>query len=124
LANKTLFYKYYLPLLTWALIILTLSLLPGNKFPNAPFSGFDIFVHAVFYFLLSFLLARAFFVQFPFLAYYKLLLAAFLIASLFEIGIEIIQEFFIATRTGQLSDIAANTTGITIGLYTTKLYYG
>jgi VanZ family protein len=74
--------------------------------------------------MLSFLLARALFVSFPFNSYNKLLGTAFLIASVFGIGIEIIQEFFIITRTGQFADVAANTLGAILGLYTTKLFYG
>lgn len=44
--------------------------------------------------------------------------------SIYGVVIELIQEFFITSRTGEVKDILANTVGILLGLSATKLFYG
>ncbi|NUM49864.1 MAG: VanZ family protein [Flavobacteriales bacterium] len=98
--------------------------MPGNKLPEVPFSGFDLFVHAMFYLVLSFLGGRFVFVFYPFAAYITLLIVSFGITSIYGVAIELIQEFFITSRTGEVKDILANTIGVLLGLSATKLFYG
>jgi len=101
-----------------------LSFLPGNKLPEVPFSGFDLFVHAMFYLVLSFFGGRFIFVFYPFAASITLLIISFVVMSIDGVVIELIQEFFITSRTGEVKDILANTVGILLGLSATKLFYG
>lgn len=78
----------------------------------------------MFYLVLAFLGGRFAFVFYPFAAYTTLLIVTFGITSTFGLAIELIQEFFITSRTGEVKDILANTIGVLLGLSASKLFYG
>jgi VanZ family protein len=97
----------------WLIIILILSLIPGNRLPGIPlFPHIDKAVHAVMYFGLTLLLVRP-------LSYLRLRRPyawALLICLTIGILVEISQEYMAVNRSGNWPDVAANLTGTLLGI--------
>jgi VanZ family protein len=100
----------------WALVILWLSLMSGNKLPRINIPNLDKAVHFTFYFILSLLMFYGWMKQdrFP-LLHIRPFLFILCIAIAYGILIEIAQETFTTTRHFELLDVAANSVGATIG---------
>lgn len=100
---------------SWALIIIILSVMPTNELNSQMLSIVpyeDKILHFVFYGIFSFLLIRAL------LIYYKnsrpswlLALATFIIIFLFGMTLEIIQDKFTSYRQGDVLDMVFNLGG-------------
>ncbi len=116
--------RYAMPAFVWAGIIAVLSLLPGSNLPVSPFHGFDKLVHAIFYLVLTFLILRALCRFFPLTPYTVLVLMTGIGVFFFGGGIELLQEFLVPGRSGQVSDLFANTAGILGGIYASSLVCG
>lgn len=97
----------------WLLIILTLSLIPGNKLPGIPiFPHFDKVVHAAMYFGLAILLIKPLQENLESRSYLWALLICFVIGLL----VELIQEYLALNRSGSWLDGMANISGATLGV--------
>lgn len=97
----------------WLLIILTLSLIPGNKLPGIPiFPHFDKVVHAAMYFGLAILLIKPLQENLESRSYLWALLICFVIGLL----VELIQEYLALNRSGSWLDGMANISGAILGV--------
>jgi VanZ family protein len=98
----------------WLVIILYLSLMPGDGLPRVPLFAiphFDKLIHLGFYFVLTLLLIR------PFSALtHRPYMYSLVTASLLSGLVEILQEKIAVLRHGDLYDFLANLTGILIAL--------
>lgn len=104
--------RFWKPLL-WLLIILIMSLIPGNKLPGLPvFPHFDKVVHAAMYFGLAVLLIK----PFRLIKVSRSYLWSFLICMMAGSLIELSQEYLAIKRSGSWIDEMANITGTLIGL--------
>lgn len=107
------FFKNYYKSLISLLLIFILCFLPGNTIDNSNFSdipGFDKLVHFGMYFLFSFFLLKDLKNNLKFLKI-QLLLIIFSFTFVMGGSIEIIQDFFIPGRSGNLYDLSADLGG-------------
>jgi len=107
----------HLPWSIWLCILLVLSLLPGDKLPEIEFSLFrlDIFVHLIFYSILTFLMLIGFKIKKnePF---FKSIVLIVMTTVVIGFSIELLQGNFIANRYFSYADILANSIGTVLGL--------
>ncbi|MGM0647948.1 MAG: VanZ family protein [Bacteroidota bacterium] len=109
--------KHYWPVLSWAAFIVLLTLLPGSLLPTAPSSWtklpLDKLVHAVLFFVFTFLLFQSFKRQYSstFLRSYTIL-AGIIIGIVFGIITESLQSIINAGRSAELYDILADAVGV------------
>lgn len=110
--------RYFLPAVVWSLIIVWIISLPPAIIPKTPFLNiphFDKLVHAfifaVFIVLLNYGLIR----QSSFWTRKYLYTISLVIGVIYGAGTEWIQLHFIAGRTGEWWDFAANITGCLAG---------
>ena len=110
-APKRYFY-FYLPIF-WMLLILTLSIIPLQQLPKIEFDliGVDKLVHAFFYFVLTYLWHRVWSNSNPSLSAKQKTIFSLLIALLYGLGIEIVQEYGVRNRHFEWDDVVANCTG-------------
>ena len=111
----------------WAFLILVLAMMPGSSAAPKYFLGlvpFDKFLHFLMYLILVFLLANGFLKQHSFrkLNYYPLV-SALIIASLYGMILEVLQEALTYDRSFELADILANFTGCLAGSALFTLIY-
>ncbi len=114
-------FRKLIPALLWALFILILCGLPGNDIPRLTFLDWmkpDKIVHLVLFGTLSFLLIKAFVEQttYPSLIQRAKLLSI-IIASIYGVVIEVLQETIFIGRTGDVFDALADSVGAFIGLW-------
>lgn len=104
----------------WTLTVAVLCLVSFSKMPKVGISGADKYVHATFHFV---------FVILWFLALFRMrklkntLLKVLLFSIAFGILIEFLQEILTKTRTADVLDVAANTTGAIVAVLGLYLYY-
>jgi VanZ family protein len=109
------FFRNVLPALLWALFIAILCGIPGRDIPHSSFLellAFDKWVHATVFFILVYLLLRAFRKEGSpeFLKRHAVFIA--LLVSIFYGGIlEILQEAVFSERSADLYDFIANSFG-------------
>lgn len=112
-------FRHFLPSISWAAIILFLSLTPSNQMPELniwAFLSFDKFAHMFFYALFSLQLIIAFKKQNSIcLLKYSAVLIAFLLSFSYGALTEFLQYFMFEGRTADYWDILANTTGAFFG---------
>jgi glycopeptide antibiotics resistance protein len=123
--NK-MFWRYNWPAFAWALIILILCGLPGDRFPELTFLEWlkpDKIVHLVLFGVLCFLLLRGFNRQNNFSVLNKNSIALALLISISYGGIvELLQTYVFIHRSGDIRDAAANAIGALIGYWIYKKY--
>ena len=83
----------WLPLVNWLIIIFFLSSLTGNKIPNLSRYSLDKLVHFIEYFILGFLMIRAFIDSFPNMNLTKALLLSIILCALYAASDELHQKF-------------------------------
>ena len=104
--------RFWKPVL-WLIIILILSLIPGNRLPGIPlFPHFDKLVHAAMYFGLAVLLIK----PLNNLPLRRPYIWAVLVCIVIGIVIEFSQEYMAVNRSGNWHDEAANLTGSLLGI--------
>lgn len=104
--------------IVWVIIIFILCNMKPSELPSASyfFKGFDKFVHGSFFFVLTFLLSRGFYLQtkFPLLKLLPVTFATFI--CLFYGGlIELIQLKVFTYRSGEWADFIADAIGTFLG---------
>lgn len=97
--------------LFWAGIILYLCLIKISELPEIKIPYIDKFIHAFFYFVFSLLWFYAFRFYFRKQSRAKLLRIVFFMALFFGVAIELFQTYFTVYRSGDITDIFANTSG-------------
>lgn len=97
--------------LSWAAFILYLCLIRISEMPEVKVPYIDKFIHAFFYLVFSLLWFYALRFYYRKQSRTKLLKIVFFMALLFGIAIELFQTFFTTYRSGDITDVFANTTG-------------
>jgi VanZ family protein len=103
--------------ISWALVILVLSAMPGRDLPRVDLLHADKLAHLVVYFVLFVLLSYWMHAK---ESQYSLL-KAFLIASVFGVLMEFMQDTFFPERFFDWADAAANSLGALFGIVIIKL---
>ena len=114
-------FKKLIPALLWALFILGLCALPGTAIPELSFLDWlkpDKIVHLVLFGVQSYLLIKAFLAQTanPFLKT-RARLVSVTLSCIYGVVVELIQEYFIPTRRGDVFDSLADGLGAFMGLW-------
>lgn len=115
------FLRYHLPTLLWAIFIMVICAIPGNRIPKLSFLEWlkpDKIVHLLVFGLLSILLLRSFLntgAIYP--DEKKIAIIAIIICILYGALVEVLQYFVFINRSGDLRDALANTIGVFIGLW-------
>lgn len=102
--------------LSWAGFILYLCLIRISELPEVKIPYVDKIVHVFFYFVFSVLWFYTFRFYFRKQSRAKLLKIVFIMAFLFGVTIELFQTFFTNYRTGDVTDVMANTSGILLAI--------
>ncbi|HRH64813.1 MAG TPA: VanZ family protein [Bacteroidia bacterium] len=118
------FLRFHLPTLAWAIFILIICGIPGDKIPELTFWQWlkpDKIVHLLIFGLLSFLMIRSFRVQSTVdLLRKNSLISALLITIIYGILIEVLQATVFIHRSGDVRDALANSIGAFVGLWAWK----
>lgn len=103
---------FWRPIL-WLLIILVLSLIPGNQLPGMPFiPHFDKLVHAAMYFILVVLLIN----PLKHLKVRRFYLVALFVSFIIGSVVELAQTYIAVNRSGCFCDELANLAGAFLGI--------
>lgn len=105
------FVRYHLPALLWAAAIFAASSTPHVHLPNLPLLGWDKFVHAAVFFVLSWLVHRSLRNQTRFPAAMRHHLAATVLLVALYGGLDEIHQIFVPGRMAGLDDLAADAVG-------------
>ncbi len=112
--------KYFLPGIVWVVIVFIIIAIPGSNIPRTSLfeiPHFDKLIHFVMFAVLSILLGFGFFRQQENSIYFRKRYTFVLVFCVIYGGAtEIIQHFFVAGRSGELWDFAANTSGSFVGI--------
>lgn len=100
----------------WTLLILFLCLIKAKSIPVVPIENLDKVVHAFLHFVFTMLWFFFFKKQFAATSFHKILLFSFGLSIVFGITIELLQEFCTTTRSADVFDVLANTTGATLAV--------
>ncbi|GGA78828.1 hypothetical protein GCM10008015_19470 [Flavobacterium palustre] len=107
--------------LCWTVNILYLCLIRISELPEIKISYIDKYIHAFFYFVFSVLWFYA-------LRFYlkktnstKLFVIVFLMAFVLGVAIELFQTFLTSSRSGDVVDVVANTSGSLLAILFIKL---
>lgn len=107
-------YRKYIYPLFWLILLIYASVSSPSKIPNINlFEHADKVVHFIFYFVFTILLIPVFVKK---SRYYKSFLLSFFAATTTGIIFELIQYHATSSRSGDLSDVIANTLGAMSGL--------
>ena len=114
--------RYLWPAILWSVVVLILTLLPGEKLPDVPIFGIDKIVHFFIFGLLMILSAFGLYkisrqensIQSP-------VLISLLYSVLFGIMIEVIQQY-VPNRSFSVYDIIANVIGVGLGYLTFNIW--
>lgn len=99
----------------WTALVTFFCLVSFNELPTIEVSNFDKLGHITFHFGITFLWFLVF--KFKILnENKKALIKAFLFSFFYGITIEIFQDQFTATRSGDIMDVLANTSGSTLAI--------
>jgi len=119
--------KHLLPAIAWSIIILLLTLTPGNYFPEVP-TFLDLFqpdkiVHILIFGILTILTSRALLKQYTllFLRYYAINIS-FVYSVLLGGAVEILQTAMKLGRNGNIYDFIADTVGCIIAVLIIRKY--
>ena len=112
--------KYFLPGIVWIIIVFAIIAIPGSSIPRTSLfeiPHFDKLIHFVMFAILSMLLGFGFFNQQQNSIYFRKRYTFVLVFCVIYGGAtEIIQHLFVAGRSGELWDFAANTAGSFAGI--------
>lgn len=100
----------------WALILLAVSLMPGDDLPELNIWQVDKVFHVLFYLIFVVLMRLGY----PGAGNKRSLIIFFLIAVFYGLMIEVLQENFVKNRYFDIYDIGANAVGAAIALIIVK----
>lgn len=118
-------FRHFLPGFAWAIVILVLCGIPGRDIPHISFLellSFDKFVHALIFFILYFLLYRAFIkgnIAFTF----ERRIVLFFMCIVYGGLLEVMQGLLFEERSADVFDFIANSFGVIVatGLFRVKV---
>ena len=106
--------------IVWTLLILLLCLMPGDNLPSTSFLSFegaDKLLHFTLYFVLLTFVGKGLVNYFD--SSYssnRIIVIAFFYCLFLGVGIEFLQDIFVAGRSGDFFDVLANATGASVGV--------
>ena len=122
------FFKYNLLPILWALLILILTALPGEDFPDLNFWSLLTFDKAAHMFVFAVLVLQfiiGFIKQYRFRQLrYTAVRLAFIIGICYGALTELLQEFIFTGRNADYMDFIANCIGAVLGVIAFRLIYG
>lgn len=112
----------FTPAIGWGILVLYLSLTPGDKLPDALVALNDKFLHGFIYFFSAFLIYLAF-IQYRFqnVLTRKQMVIILVICVVFGGLIELAQAYLVPRRKGDWYDFAANTCGAILSIVLMRL---
>lgn len=113
-------WKYYLPAVLWAVVIVYLSAFPAPQ-TGIEFEGMDKVAHLAAYGVLAFLMAGGFYKsekQLTKKAIYRIAILAIALG----IAMELMQYWFFPNRYFEYGDMVANTVGCVLGIGTIRIF--
>lgn len=120
------FIRYHLPTMLWALFIMIICAIPGDKIPKLTFLEWlkpDKIVHLLVFSVLSIFIIRSLLDgQLSHLPIKKAGLMAVIISALYGALVEFLQYAVFINRSGDLRDAIANTIGAIIGWWIYKRF--
>lgn len=115
------FLRVHLPTLAWAIFILIICGIPGDKIPEMTFWQWlkpDKIVHLLIFGLLSFLMIRSFLALNTGSFFYKnAKMLSLLLTIFYGVLVEILQATVFIHRSGDIRDAIANSIGAFVGLW-------
>ena len=102
--------------LLWTGVILFFCLIKSSDIPKVNIQNLDKVIHAFFHFVFVLLWFLFFKKKFNSTNSFKPLAISFVFSFIFGIIIEMLQQFFTTTRTGDLLDVLANLSGATLAV--------
>ena len=115
------FLRVHLPTLAWAIFILIICGIPGDKIPEMTFWQWlkpDKIVHLLIFGLLCFLMIRSFLALNTTSFFYKnAKILSLLLTIFYGVLIEILQATVFIHRSGDVRDAIANSIGAFVGLW-------
>lgn len=112
--------KYIILSSIWTIVILILTLLPGQDIPNVPIFGIDKFVHMFMFGVLMFLVCKI--SKEPLISRSAYVVSSFILCISYGIIIEFIQQY-IPGRSMSIYDIIANSVGVGLGFGAIQIQY-
>ncbi len=121
------FLRYHLPTLLWALFILTICAIPGDRIPKLSFLEWlkpDKIVHLLVFGVLCILLLRSFLDAKTFhLSEKNSIILAISICVVYGALVEFLQYAVFINRSGDVRDAIANSIGAFIGWWAYKRFF-
>ncbi len=122
------FWRYNKPAFIWALLILILCGIPGDKIPELTFLDWlkpDKIIHLILFGVLCFLFLKGFIRQnrFQYLNNHAGKIAL-LLSITYGCLVEILQQYVFIHRSGDIRDAIANSIGAVLGFLIYKKYFG
>lgn len=115
------FLRVHLPTLAWAIFILVICEIPGDKIPEMTFWQWlkpDKIVHLLIFGLLCFLMIRSFLALNTGSFFYKnAKMLSLLLTIFYGVLVEILQATVFIHRSGDIRDAIANSIGAFVGLW-------
>jgi hypothetical protein len=116
----TSFFRYHLPAILWAAVVLFLTLLPADAMPPTPqweLLSFDTCCHAAVFALLIFLVTRSLYHHFGSPQNLKFAISvAIVLGLIFGIIIELLQTVMKRGRHGEFTDVLSDFIGEILGV--------
>ncbi|MCX8038075.1 MAG: VanZ family protein [Candidatus Sumerlaeia bacterium] len=109
------FMRLWLPVLAWAALIMGLTSIPGTALPKAPFSHFDLLVHAGLYAVLGFFLQRLAVLARPDNPTCTFWPVIYVVGQLYGI-LDEVHQLWIPFRSFAWTDAAADGGGVLLGI--------
>ena len=107
--------------LLWTGNIVYLCLIKASELPQIIIPYIDKYIHILFYFVFCLLWFYSFRFTFLKTERVKMLRIVFLMSLAFGIVIELFQTYFTNTRSGDVIDVLANTTGALLAILTIQI---
>lgn len=111
---------YFVSAILWSCIVLVLCLIRLDGAPHINVDNVDKYVHAFFHFVFTMLWFLYFNLIFKNNNKYNAFGVSFVLSVLFGIFIEIVQQWFTESRSGDVFDVLANVVGATLSI---SLFY-
>lgn len=114
------FRNYHLPTTLWAIFILVICGIPGDKIPELSFWQWlrpDKIVHLLVFGIQSFLLHKSLLHSGKPLLINKAAMLAVVVSSTYGILVEVLQDWVFINRSGDVRDALANTIGAILGVW-------
>lgn len=103
--------------LIWTGIISYLCLIQSNNLPKISFPNLDKIIHVFFHFVFTILWFLFFKIHLKKYSKKKIFMISFLLSFCFGVTIEILQSLLTTTRSGDVIDVLANTTGAILAFF-------